>query len=79
MPDENLKPSLLRGPTPPSPSYIISRKALTVVNAVAGANSDKAGLSYDDNESTDWVNDGNAATAWIEYELAELPWSMKWH
>ena len=25
--------------------------------------------SYDDNELSDWVNDGNLSTAWIEYEL----------
>ena len=38
--------------------------------ANAGANNDKAALSYDDNESSDWVNDGKLGTAWIEYEIA---------
>ena len=26
-------------------------------------------MSFDDNELSDWVNDGNLSTAWIEYEL----------
>ncbi|MFA6582346.1 MAG: beta-galactosidase, partial [Paludibacter sp.] len=36
----------------------------------AGANADKAGLSYDDNELSEWTNDGKIATGWITYQLA---------
>lgn len=35
----------------------------------AGSNQDLAALSFDDNERTDWDNDGNLSTAWIEYEF----------
>lgn len=61
--------NLKRGATPATPSFVVSRKALTIVKAIAGSNSDSAYKSYDDNEQSDWVNDGNAATAWIEYDL----------
>ncbi|AHF15126.1 sugar-binding domain-containing protein [Niabella soli] len=65
-------PSLLgRGPTPATPSYQVVRRSLRVKAATAGVNSDSAFYSYDDNETTDWVNDGNSTTAWIEYELAQ--------
>ena len=52
-------------------SYAISRKSIKIVAAEAGANNDKASLSFDDNELSDWVNDGNIATAWIKYTLAK--------
>jgi hypothetical protein len=69
MPDLGLTAPLDRGPTPSGPSYTMSRTAIKIVGASAGSNADKAALSYDDNETTDWVNDGQAATAWIQYEL----------
>jgi beta-galactosidase len=69
MPDLGLVGSLDRGPTPKGPSYRMSRTAIKIVGATAGSNADNAALSYDDNETTDWVNDGQAATAWIQYEL----------
>ena len=33
------------------------------------AHADSAFASYDDNELSDWVNDGKLSTAWIEYTL----------
>ncbi|MDP4261264.1 MAG: DUF4982 domain-containing protein [Bacteroidota bacterium] len=69
MPDDNLQPYLQRGAAPAGPSYKPSRIALKVIAVKAGANNNKAAASYDDNETTDWVNDGQLATAWIEYEL----------
>ena len=71
MPSDGLKPSLKRGPTPLTPSFIASRQTLPVVAVTAGANSDKAMASVDDNELSDWVNDGKIATAWIKYTLKE--------
>ena len=63
-------PSLLdRGPTPASPSYQMLRTPVAIVSATAGAHADSAFASYDDNERTEWVNDGKASTAWIEYTL----------
>ncbi|PRY55345.1 beta-galactosidase/beta-glucuronidase [Arcticibacter pallidicorallinus] len=69
LPGSELPVYLDRGPTPSSPSYIVSRKALQIVSAKAGSNQNKAAMSYDDNELSDWFNDGNLSTAWINYEL----------
>lgn len=66
---EGLQSSLKRGTTPSGPSYHVSRKAIKITAAEAGANQDKAGLSYDDNELSDWISDGNPANAWIKYKL----------
>ncbi|MFD2162158.1 glycoside hydrolase family 2 protein [Paradesertivirga mongoliensis] len=71
MPDAGLSPSLKRGPTPAGPSFGPSRKALKIISATAGANSQRAAESFDDNELTDWVNDGRVENAWIKYTLAE--------
>lgn len=71
LPATGLPPVLTRGATPATPSYTVSRKTLTVKSATAGANAGQAHQSYDDNELSDWVNDGKLATAWIEYELEQ--------
>ncbi|WP_018628801.1 sugar-binding domain-containing protein [Niabella aurantiaca] len=70
LPADGLPSLLTRGATPLTPSYSVVRRSVPVRAAAAGANADRAGLSYDDNERTDWVNDGKLANAWIEYELA---------
>ncbi|HRO85005.1 MAG TPA: DUF4982 domain-containing protein [Niabella sp.] len=69
MPDVGLPSLLTRGATPSTPSYYISRKAVAVKDIKAGANQQNAAKSVDDNELSDWVNDGKLGTAWIEYEL----------
>jgi beta-galactosidase len=69
MPDDDLKSHLDRGPTPSVPSFMPSRIPLKIIAAKAGANDKQVTASYDDNETTDWVNDGQLSTAWIEYEL----------
>lgn len=69
LPSDKLPSYLKRGPTPSTPSYKVSRIPLNIIKATAGANSDSAFKSIDDNELSDWVNDGKLATAWIEYEL----------
>ncbi|KQM77187.1 beta-galactosidase [Pedobacter sp. Leaf216] len=71
LPSNGLKPNLSKGPTPLDPSYTVSRKSIKIIAAEAGANSDKASLSFDDNELSDWVNDGKLNTAWIRYTLAK--------
>lgn len=71
FPADGLKSNLKRGATPAEQTYQVSRKAIKIVGATAGANSDKAKLSYDDNELSDWVNDGALNTAWIKYDLAK--------
>jgi beta-galactosidase len=69
LPADGLPCRLDRGPTPSTPSYTITRTPLAIVKATAGAHADSAFASYDDNELSDWVNDGKLETAWIEYEL----------
>lgn len=69
LPSSGLPSYLDRGPTPATPSYTMTRTPIAIVRATAGANADKANMSYDDDETTDWVNDGKLQTAWIEYEL----------
>jgi len=69
LPAAGLPSVLKRGPTPSTPSYTITRTPITIVKATAGANADSAFASYDDNELSDWVNDGKLNTAWVEYDL----------
>src|SRR5690606_15414378 len=47
------------------------RITLPIQKVQAGANQEMARASYDDNELTDWVNDGTLQNAWIEYILAK--------
>jgi hypothetical protein len=69
FPKTGLPSYLAKGPTPLTPSFTPEKFAVGIRRAVAGANQDKADSSYDDNELSDWVNDGQLSTAWIEYEL----------
>jgi beta-galactosidase len=69
LPSAGLPSQLQRGPTPLTPSYKKIRESVAIIKATAGANADSAFSSYDDNELSDWHNDGKIATAWIEYEL----------
>jgi beta-galactosidase len=71
LPNDGLKPNLSKGATPLDQSYTVTRKSIKIVSAEAGANSEKANLSFDDNELSDWVNDGKVTTAWIKYTLAK--------
>jgi hypothetical protein len=66
---DGLKPSLSRGETPQTPSFVATRKSLEIADIVAGANQEKAQASIDDNELSDWINDGKINTAWIKYTL----------
>ena len=68
---DGLPSNLSRGETPVTPSFQVSRKAIEVVYAEAGINSEKASRSYDDNEVTEWTNDGKISTGWITYHFAE--------
>ncbi|WP_238387866.1 sugar-binding domain-containing protein [Pararcticibacter amylolyticus] len=68
-PAEGLPSLMKRGPAPDEPTYTDIRKSVKVVSAEAGANNDRTKASYDDNELSDWANDGNLSTAWIKYTL----------
>lgn len=61
--------SLKRGKTPTDKSYSLKRIALEVESATAGANQEMVANSYDDNEMTEWRNDGKIASGWITYTL----------
>ncbi len=69
LPSTGLPSQLQRGPTPLTASYKVSRVSVDIIKATAGANADSTFASFDDNELSDWHNDGKIATAWIEYEL----------
>lgn len=61
--------NLKRGPTPPTPSYADRFVTVGIASATAGAHAEEAGHSFDDNELTEWHNDGRMPTAWITYQL----------
>ena len=69
IPSSGLASHLERGPTPLSRSFSMTRIPVSIVGTTAGANADSAFASYDDNELSDWVNDGKLSTAWVEYTL----------
>ncbi|MEO5916227.1 MAG: DUF4982 domain-containing protein [Luteolibacter sp.] len=69
MPDAGLASHLDRGPTPAGNSIIPTRKSVRIVSATAGSSSGQAAQAFDDNEETNWKNDGKRATGWIQFEL----------
>ena len=62
---------LSRGATPLSPSYTEQACGINIISAKAGYDSDHASRSYDDNELSEWRNDGRLSTAWITYKLEQ--------
>ncbi len=70
MPNDNLPSPFDRGPTPPGDSVVPTRRPVRIASAKAGANADKAAQTFDDDETTNWTNDGNRDSGWIQYELA---------
>ena len=70
LPQYTLKGDLRKGETPLTPSYVDTKRDVAVVSVKAGAHQEKTCASYDDNELSEWVNDGQSATAWITYTLA---------
>ena len=66
-----LKPQLNRGETPLTPSYKEQARDIEIVSAKPGYDSEHAVCSYDDNELSEWKNNGRLSTAWITYRLAK--------
>ncbi|MDR1763864.1 MAG: DUF4982 domain-containing protein [Dysgonamonadaceae bacterium] len=62
--------NLSRGETPKGESFSVKRSAIEIVGATAGCNEADAAKSFDDNELSEWKNDGRLASGWIKYELA---------
>ena len=71
LPGMDLPSNLQRGSTPETASYSIKRKPVFISHATALANTDDAYKSYDDNELTEWTNDGKVNTGRIIYTLSE--------
>jgi len=69
FPDAGLTAHLDRGPTPGTDSLAPTRRSVHIVRATAGANAELAAQAFDDNEETNWKNDGQRATGWIQFEL----------
>ena len=69
MPQLTLKSHLDRGETPLTPSYSEQPQSIGIISAKAGYDSDHALNSFDDNELSEWKNDGHLSTAWITYRL----------
>ena len=69
LPQLSLKGCLERGETPLTPSYTEKAKEVKIISAKAGYESDNASRSFDDNELSEWKNDGRLSTAWIKYRL----------
>lgn len=68
---KNLPSNLDRGEGLSEPALKIKRITLPIKSAKAATNQDKVNSSFDDNELSDWVNDGKMQTAWVEYTLAK--------
>ncbi len=64
-------PVIHRGETPLTPSYTEQARGIEITSAIAGYDSEHAQRSFDDNELSEWKNDGRLSTAWITYKLAE--------
>ena len=81
LPQLTLKGRLDRGETPslplaatPDASASFPRqlaRGIEILSATAGYDADHAARSFDDNELSEWKNDGRLSTAWITYRLAE--------
>ena len=60
----------MRDETPLSTSYVEQTRGIEILSATAGYDSEHASRSFDDNELSEWKNDGRLSTAWITYKLA---------
>ena len=72
FPSELLEGRLDRGETPSGPSYTDVAVDVPIVSATAGSNADRAALSFDDNELSEWSNDGTLSGGWITYRLGRM-------
>lgn len=68
-PGEKLSSRFDRGETPSTPSYTDKKISVRVNSAEAAVNQEETINSYDDNELSEWKNDGRLPNAWITYHL----------
>ena len=69
LPQLTLQGRLDRGETPLTPSFVQQRQGVQIASVKSGFDTAHASLSYDDNELSEWKNDGRLSTAWITYTL----------
>ena len=69
LPQLTLPCQLTRGETPLTPSYKEQARGIEIASAKAGYDSEHTSRSFDDNELSEWKNDGRLSTAWITYRL----------
>ena len=69
LPQHSLASRLDRGETPSTPSYRDTKRTVRIVSAKAGSNNQEVDMSFDDNEMSEWANDGNLSRAWITYQF----------
>ena len=69
LPQFTLPSRLDRGETPLTPSYVEQKRGIRIVSAKAGYDNEHTHFSFDDNELSEWKNDGRLSTAWITYKL----------
>ena len=60
-----------RGETPQTPSYTDRLRTVTILSAQTAAQDGTETHAFDDNELSEWRNDGRLQTAWITFTLAE--------
>ena len=60
------------GESPSDASYTDHLRTIPIASAKAGYDSEGAMKSCDDNELSEWKNDGRRETAWIAYTLREV-------
>ncbi len=70
LPQLTLESRLERGETPLTPSYREQATTIPIASAKAGYDSEHASRSFDDNELSEWKNDGRLTTAWVTYKLS---------
>lgn len=72
IPGDHLAGRLDRGETPQTPSYFDRAVDVEIVSATAGSNAENAAASFDDNELSEWTNDGKLANGWITYNFGRM-------
>lgn len=66
---EHQPSNLSRGEVLGGESFQVSRNTVDIIDAITDTNQDKVRSSFDDNELSEWSNDGKLSTGWITYEL----------
>ncbi len=66
---DHLPSYLERGEVTGGESFTVSRNQITILDAVAASNPESVKYSFDDNELSEWTNDGKLFSGWIRYEL----------